>query len=319
MIFAVNAMAYLVFLIGALIVGLHLWTRKLAQDALRAVPQAGRLHPVTGGAIHYVEMGPKDGQPLVLIHGLSAQLQHFTYGITEHLSDTYRIIALDRPGSGYSRRDDDGMAALDIQARMIWQMLDDLGVQHPVIAGHSLGGAVALAMALQRPDDTGALALISPLTHGADGPADVFKGLLVASPTVRRLIGQTIATPMAKLMTDKILTEAFSPEIYPPDFLDRAGAALGLRPEGYISASADIVASGRSIHTQMTRYANELRAPGGVLYGAGDTVLSADREGRVMENYGLSYEELPNRGHMIPISAPADCADFIRRMAALVR
>lgn len=123
---------------------------------------AGRVVLVDGGSIHYVEQGPKDGTPVVLIHGLSGQLQHFTYGLSELLAKDFRVIAIDRPGCGYSTRENDEFSCPEAQGRMINEALDMLNVEKPILVGHSLGGSVALAMALDRPDQIGALALICP-------------------------------------------------------------------------------------------------------------------------------------------------------------
>ena len=306
----------LVLGIVALMAALMLWTRYLGRDVEKLVPQAGQIQPVPGGAIHHVDLGPRDAPAVVLIHGLSGQLQHFTYGVAGLLEQEFRVIALDRPGCGYSTRDSDDLAALPEQARMIWALLDELQVARPVVVGHSLGGAVALAMALERPGQVGALALISPLTHPQTDEAGAFNGLAVASPLMRRVIGHTIAVPAARRTAGKVLDEVFRPEPCPEDFLARGGGALGLRPKGFIAASADYTAANAGIATQQARYAEDLTTPGGVLFGATDAVLDPVQHGTPMERFGLSVETLPDRGHMLPITAPAPCADFIRRIAA---
>ncbi|MDQ7069702.1 MAG: alpha/beta hydrolase [Rhodobacterales bacterium] len=305
------------YIVGAILVALMLWTQKMSRDANHTVPQVGKLHVVKGGAIHYLDMGPKDAQTLVMIHGLAGTLQHFTYALSDLLKDDYRLIIVDRPGCGYSERDSDSDAAFAVQARMIGEFLDDIGVENPVLVGHSLGGAVSLAMALDRPDKTAALALVAPLTHPVTVTATTFKGLEVASPKLRRVLGFTIAGPMTKLSTRIFLKEAFSPEPYPADFFERSGSALGLRPRGYIAASADMMVEREVSPSQNSRYADELRTPGGVLYGSGDALLPAGEQGRVMSEFGLFYEELEGRGHMLPFTAAAETADFIRRVAKM--
>ena len=316
---ALTVLAVAIVAIAALVAAAALWTRYLGRDAEKLVPQAGRIQPVPGGAIHFVDLGPRKAPPVVLIHGLSGQLQHFTYGVTDLLKDGFRVIALDRPGCGYSERDSDARATLPEQARMIWAFLDALEVERPVLAGHSLGGAVALAMALKRPGETGALALICPLTHHQSGEIEAFKGLEVGSPLLRRMIAHTIAVPLARRNAAEVLEQVFRPEPCPEDFLDRAGGALGLRPKAFIAASADYTEADPAIIRQQARYATALKTPGGVLFGAADNLLSPQRHGAPMAGFGLSYETVPDRGHMLPITAPETCADFIRRMAAKAR
>ena len=311
-----NVLIIVILLIAALVAGLVLRTRYLGRDVEKLVPQAGQIRPVDGGAIHYVDLGPREAPVLVLIHGLSGQLQHFTYGVTDLLAQDYRVIALDRPGCGYSSRDSDALAALPEQARMIWALLDALGVERPVLVGHSLGGAVSLAMALERPEGVGALALIAPLTHPQGDEIAAFKGLDVPSPLLRRIIAHTLAVPMAQRTAVAVLNQVFAPEPWPEDFLARGGGSLGLRPKAFIAASTDYMAANTGIEAQAPRYADELKTPGGVLFGAGDNLLPPAQHGAPMEAFGLSCETVAERGHMLPITAPDICADFIRRMAA---
>lgn len=302
----------IVVLLVALLV---VWTRVLWRKAEAEIPPAGSFCPVEGGEIHFVEAGPKEAQTLVLIHGLSGQLQHFDYGMADELSRDFRVIALDRPGCGYSTRDHDDLAALPDQARMIWACLDQLNVENPVLVGHSLGGAVSLTMALERPDGAKALALICPATQSQDDAPDVFKGLRVRTPLMRRVIGHVLAVPTAYLTTRKVLDLVFAPERWPDDFLTRGGALLGYRPEAFVSASADLVAMENAMPQQVARYANELKTPGAILFGADDAVLSPDLHGQGMAEFGLPCDLLPGSGHMIPITAPAECCEFVRRVA----
>ncbi|MBK0326332.1 alpha/beta fold hydrolase [Rhodobacteraceae bacterium F11138] len=291
-------------------------TRSLARAAERQVPQVGHIQKVRGGSVHYVDLGPRDATPLVLIHGLSGQLQHFTYAIADMLSDQYRVIALDRPGCGYSQRDSDDLATPGEQARMIGEALDALGLGKTILVGHSLGGTVALTMALERPKKTAALALLCPATQNQTEVPEAFKGLMVKSPVLRRLIGHTIAAPMAAATKDKVLAMVFAPETCPADFMLRGGAALGMRPQAFVTASADATGLQAQAADITARYDTDLQVPGGILFGAADPILSPDVHGRTMQKYGLEFETLQGRGHMIPITAPADCADFIIRMAA---
>lgn len=300
---------------AALLTAAHVRTRNLAQRALEQVPQCGKIQLVQGGAIHFVEEGPKNAQPLVMIHGLSGQLQHFTYGMASDLAKDFRVIALDRPGCGYSYRASDHLAALPEQAGMILEFLEARGVENPIVVGHSLGGAVALAMALERPDYVKSLALIAPLTHPTEEGPEAFKGLLVHSEIMRKLIAQTVAVPMAKRTAPEVLAEVFAPEPCPDDFLIRGGGALGLRPQAFVTASADLVASGDGIGAQAQRYESALRTPGGVLFGDGDSVLDPAVQGHPMQDFGLTYEALDGKGHMLPVTDPQACCDFVRRVA----
>ena len=292
---------------------MHLWTRRLTRQGLNTVPQLGQIVPVPGGSIHFVERGDPDNPTIVMIHGLAGQLQHFTYAIMDELSDEFHVIAVDRPGCGYSTRDDAELALLPEQGRMINAFLQSRGIDGAVLVGHSLGGAVSLSMALDYPEHTRALALLAPLTQKMPETPPVFKSLEIRTEWLRKLIGHTIAVPMARKTAPLVLKDVFAPEPAPPDFLDRAGGALGLRPSAFITASQDVIGIEQSIEPLSRRY-KDLRVPGGILFGADDPVLSAHEHGTPMTDFGLTYQEMEGRGHMIPITEPAACAAFIRKV-----
>ncbi|MEM8728914.1 MAG: alpha/beta hydrolase [Pseudomonadota bacterium] len=309
---------FILCLLAGLIAAVLAWgaskTRPFAAQSEALVPQAGQVMAVPGGAIHFLDLGPRDAPVLVMIHGLGGYLQHFTYAMTSLLDQDYRIIVLDRPGCGYSDRDDEAQAALTEQARMIWALLDTLEIKRPVLVGHSLGGAVALAMALARPKETAALALLAPLTHPNEAGASVFAGLNIPNPQIRKIWARTWALPLARRHAVDTLHTIFAPESWPEDLMVRGGAALGLRPKSFLASVEDFLAS-HGIADLQPRYGAELDMPGGVLCGAPDAILDPELQGRPMQEYGFIFKLLPDRGHMLPITAPRDCAAFVRQIA----
>ncbi|WP_299943345.1 alpha/beta hydrolase [uncultured Ruegeria sp.] len=304
----------LVLLPAAFLLGMYLWTRRLTRQGTDMVPQLGQIVPVQGGSVHYVEKGDPANPTIVMIHGLSGQLQHFTYALVDDLAQDYHVLAVDRPGCGYSTRDAAQLATLPEQARMIHEFLKSKNVGQAILVGHSLGGAVSLEMALDYPDNTSALALLAPLTqHMPETPA-VFKPLEIRTEWLRNLIGHTIAVPMARKTAPLVLKDVFAPEPAPADFLGRAGGALGLRPSAFITASQDVIGVEASMGTLAQRYDN-LHVPGSILFGSEDPILSADIHGATMIEHGLGFEELERCGHMILITEPQACARFIRQIA----
>ena len=270
-----------------------------------------------GGAIHYVDLGPRDAPVVVMIHGLSGQLQHFTFAVTDQLSDEYRLIVVDRPGCGYSTRLGPAQADLLEQGRMIHSALEQIGVDKAMIVGHSLGGAVALGMALNQPERVTGLALIAPLTHRPKAPSQAFSGLVVQNDLHRRILSRTVAVPMAQMAGATVLAEVFRPDPVAEGFISRAGGVLGLRPKAFVTASQDYEASG-GVHRLSKRYA-DLTVPGAVLFGEQDVILNAEEQGKPMVQYGLTYHELKGRGHMLPMVTPGDCANLVREVAAMTK
>lgn len=311
-------MNFIVYIILGLVIILaigSIWTRALAFTSGRSVPKRGASLPVAGGDMHFIDKGTPTKGTVVMIHGIAAQLQHFTYDLVDQLNDDYRVIAVDRPGCGYSTVSEGDGASLGDQARMIDELLAQLGVEKAVVVGHSLGGAVALRMALDCPGRVAGLALLCPLTQAPGEVPNALKGLQVTTPWLRHLLGNTIAVPLGKITTSKVLIEVFAPETPPDDFLVRAGAVLGLRPKAFVAACSDMTAARLEMPVQAERYAGELMVPGAILYGADDALLSPEEHGAGMAAYNLGMKTLPGRGHMIPMTAPKDCADFIRLVA----
>ena len=81
-----------------------------------------------------------------------------------------------------------------------------------------------------------------------------------------------------------------------------------------ITASQDVIGVESSMGALNQRY-GELQTPGGILYGSEDPILSARVHGAAMTKFGLTFEELEQRGHMILITEPEACARFIRQIA----
>lgn len=297
------------------LLGLQIWSHMVARRVEAAIPPAGEIAAVSGGKIHFVSQG--EGRPIVMIHGLAGHLQNFTYATTGALAGDYQVIALDRPGSGYSERDSDDQARIPEQARMIAEFLAAQGIEKPLIVGHSLGGAVALALGLIYPQSVSGLALIAPLATLPAQGAKVFDALKISNPLVRRLIAETLAVPVSIRQGDARLELVFGPNEAPADFRTRGGGLLGLRPRAFVTASTDYQAVGLDMPGLTARF-GELKMPVGVLYGDHDGVL--DHQTNLDALRGsipqLDEEVLPGIGHMVQITVPDTTEAFIRRMAA---
>jgi pimeloyl-ACP methyl ester carboxylesterase len=110
-------------------------------------------------SITYVDEG-EGPETLVFIHGLGSYLPAWRKNIAE-LSKRYRCIALDLPGYGKSSR---GEYPFDMTffADQVSQFLQQLSLKKPTIVGHSMGGQIALTLALQQPEGVGRLVLVAP-------------------------------------------------------------------------------------------------------------------------------------------------------------
>jgi pimeloyl-ACP methyl ester carboxylesterase len=290
-------------------------TRRIAAQAERAVPPVGKFLEVGGDRIHYMEAG--QGRPIVFIHGLGGQLHHFVGTLFPRLSGDFHVVALDRPGSGYSRRGDDTTAGVGGQAAAIAAFIDAMHLERPLVVGHSLGGTIALALAIDHPHLISGLVLLSPLTNAPDAVPPEFRSLYVRSPLRRRIIAETVGVPTALRLAPKTLAFVFGPQKMPPDYPIAGGGMVGLRPAHYYGTTTDLVATGDTLPGYQKRY-GEIGIPAGLLFGTADRVLDYRVDGlRLVERLpALEAELLEGMGHMLPFVATDQVERFVRRIAA---
>lgn len=112
---------------------------------------------VGGTTLHYQIFGA--GETVVLIHGLGSSGEDWAFQIPA-LAPHFRVIVPDLRGAGKSAKPR-GPYSIDGFADDLWRMLDYIGVIDARLVGFSLGGAVAVAMAVQRPDCCSHLVLIN--------------------------------------------------------------------------------------------------------------------------------------------------------------
>lgn len=309
-------LAGLVFLLAFFALAyFYLLTRRLALEAERRVPMAGKVVEVGGHRLHYVEAGR--GAPILFLHGLGGQLHHFRHPLFHRLERDFHLVAVDRPGSGYSVAARGSRGTLKEQAAALAGFIDRLGLECPLVVGHSLGGAVALALALDHPDKVGGLALLSPLTHDEGVVRPEFAPLLVRSPLRRRIIGHTIGIPNSLRHAKETLAFVFGPQPTPQNYVIEGGGLLGLRPSHLIATMTDFVALEGELGRYEGRY-QEILCPVGVLFGTADRVLKHEEHalplgGRIRD---FDLELLHGIGHMPQFVAPDETEAFIRRMAA---
>ncbi|MDB5792765.1 MAG: alpha/beta hydrolase [Massilia sp.] len=308
-----NVLLFILALPALVLAALAWFTWRTARRVEAFLPAKGKFIDVPGARLHVRESG--NGPPILLLHGLGGQSAHFDYGVFEQLAHSHRVVAVDRPGSGYSRRDAGSAPDVSTQAAALAALIEQLGLGRPLVAGHSLGGAIALTLALEHPDKVGALALVAPLTHVQANAPVVFKALSIASPSLRTLFAWTLATPGAIKGGKKLLAAVFAPEKAPRDFPVKGGGMLSLRPGQFLASSADMQALPGRMPQIAARYA-QLSVPVGVLFGREDPILDWQQQGQALaDKVDGSSLELVDGGHMLPVTQPRLVADFIARCA----
>lgn len=110
---------------------------------------AGRYAKVDGLDIYFEEAG--EGQAILCLHAASQDSLMYRH-VLAHLSDRYRVIAVDAPGHGKSMMPEQGpLQSLTAHAAFNEALVEKLGLQRPVLIGCSMGGNLVLEMAARRP------------------------------------------------------------------------------------------------------------------------------------------------------------------------
>lgn len=295
--------------LGAGLVGAGLFSARVARKAEEAVPMDGRIVEAGAYRLHVAEEGK--GKPLLLIHGLSAQLRSFGRPMIDELAKNHRVIRVDRPGSGYSPPLPSGSQHLSDQADAIAALIDTLGLEQPVLVGHSLGGALSLHVAERHPGKVAALALIAPATQPVAEVPEVFRGLMIP-PNLMPLVARTLAVPLGLATRNAVLRAVFAPEPVPADFDVEGGGALAIRPGNIEAASADLRQAQADAERMVARY-GELNLPVAILYGREDSILDyrlhGERTAGQIPNAKLT---LVDGGHMLPYTQPLETALWVR-------
>ncbi len=304
----------LVILVIVVIAALVAFSAYIASKVEKALPPRGRFIDIGADRIHYVEQG--SGSPIILVHGLSGQLLNFAYLDLQKLARSHRVIMLDRPGAGYSKRGESSPATIVNQAATVAAFIEALKLDKPVLVGHSLGGAIALAVGLNHPQSISRLALIAPLTHTQSEPPEAFRGLMIPSPLMRRAIAHTLATPLSIRKGPEVLAFVFGPEPVPKDFRTKGGGLLGLRPNSFYAASSDMLATAEDLPAMESRYST-LQMPVDVLYGRQDQILDYRLHGEALMQK-IPYATLKlvdGGGHMLPVTVPALTTEWLLSVA----
>lgn len=287
-----------------------LWVRHQARQAERRHPPLGRFIRIDGVRLHYLDRGA--GPPVVLLHGNGALLQDFVAStLVDRLAGRHRVVAFDRPGFGFSTRPRDRLWTPAAQAALLARAFARLGIERPVIVGHSWGALVALALAAEHPSAVRGLVLVGGIYYPT-ARLDVPLTAPVALPVLGDALRYTVSPLLGSLLTRPAAKAIFAPMAVPAHFFQIVPKALVLRPV-QIRASAEDGAFTLPATAGLRRRYRDLHLPVHVLAGDGDRIVDpkAHAERLHRDVPGSTLTMLPQVGHMAHYAAP-------RRIVALV-
>lgn len=112
-----------------------------------------------GVTLRYVDTG-SGTPPLLFVHGWSCRIENWMPQI-ERFSPDYRVVALDLRGHGESDKPDEDYTISAFIKDIAW-LVEELGLDRPVIVGHSMGGVIAMNLARRHPEIPAGVVLIDP-------------------------------------------------------------------------------------------------------------------------------------------------------------
>jgi pimeloyl-ACP methyl ester carboxylesterase len=273
----------------------------------RAYPARGKMIEVKGGALHIVDVGPRDaaGPPIVMIHGASSNLESMRQALGGRLAEKHRVILIDRPGHGWSTRARNEDSTPDIQGRMIEEALEKLGIVSAVFVVHSWAGALGARMALDYPQRVAGLVMLAPVAYPWPGGVGQYNRI-ISTPVIGPLLAYTITLPLGTFLAEAGARGVFLPQTMPDGFIRDSATPLLLRPREFIANAHDLVTLKEAVREQAPRYA-EITAPVVVISGDGaDKTVSTNIHSRpfaaTVPNAKLIV--LPDAGHMVQHAGP---------------
>lgn len=306
----------------AVLVGVTQWRAAAHERAAEAAhPPAGEIVVIDGVPVHYKIVG--QGPDLVLIHGASGNLNEFTMGFAQSLSDRYRVIMFDRPGMGWTGRLPGKIGAWNAaeetpfdQAGLLQRAADEIGVRKPIVLGHSFGGIVAIAWGLSRTDDTAALVLVSAVAEpwpGDLGPTYTIGGTAWGGA----LLIPLVTAFMSDAYVERSIGSVFAPQNAPDGYAKHLGVGLTLRRES-IRANSQQVNALRPHVVEMQKNYGTLTMPIELVHGSADTTVPPTIHAQVFVNDAPNAHLtlLPGQGHMPQQTAQGDVFAAIDRAAA---
>jgi pimeloyl-ACP methyl ester carboxylesterase len=270
-----------------------------AAKAEKANPPRGSFITSRGVRLHYIERGT--GRPLVFLHGNGMTVEDMRLsGIMDAAADhSFRAIAFDRPGFGHSERPRGTAWTAAAQAALLPKAFELLGIDRPIVVGHSLGTMVALALALNHPDHVAGLVLASGY-YFPKARADIALFSPPAIPLVGDLLCYTVAPLMGEAMSPRMIAKMFSPQEVPARFDKEFPVGLMVRPSQIRASSKDATHMIPDALAMSHRYGN-LDCSIAVLSGDADKVV--DYKEHALRFHatvpGSVLDIFPGAGHMI--------------------
>jgi 3-oxoadipate enol-lactonase len=255
-----------------------------------------------GIEIYYESHG--DGQPLVLISGIGYTNWEWQR-MVPYLADRFRVISFDNRGVGQTDKPAGPYTAHMLAADTVG-LLDALGIEKAVIMGHSMGGFIAQALAIEFPHKVGRLILCSTSFGGP-------RQIPVAAEAMK-VLTDVSGDPLARFRNGLFISTAPGWAEKNPDIIQEWiewRAANPIEPAPYqaqLAIGLGLLKEEAAFETQLHR----IHAPTLILFGQYDMVVPPGNASLLAEKIVDSRVViLPNAGHFFPIEVPGAASQAV--------
>jgi pimeloyl-ACP methyl ester carboxylesterase len=290
----------------ALLLGLNALVTGAETKSAEVTVPGGRVLGLQGGALQVVDRGPRDGSPIVLLHCFTCAIDWWDR-MMPRLKRDHRVVAVDLLGHGDSEKPESGYS-IESQADLAAEALSRLGVRDATVVGHSLGGAVSVALAERSPQLVNGLVIIDTT---AGGEADL--GLL-AKLTFTPVLGQALWRIKPDFATRKGLEVAFAPGFPVPDAFVEDLKRMTF--SSYDSADSSDYSREQSLGTRVRATGKPLL----VMMGAEEQIIDDPRA--MLARYareapGTITELIAGAGHSPNVEKPDEAAALVLGFARI--
>ena len=286
------------WLLAILLLVLPLYSEWLGFRATQTYPPRGSFSTIGDIILHYRDIAPTASKgTVVIVHGAWSAHADLLETVAPALSN-YRIIAVDRPGQGWSSRPGRwDWASPQRQAETVMALLDRIAPEPVVLVGYSLGGALSARIALERPERLRGLVLLSAILYPWLGDIAPYH-VPVTSPLIGPVFNRLIGIPLASALLPRGLHLSFAPHDAPAGYAGATELALMFREAAFRNNLQDIVAADAFLRSQASRY-RSLRVPIIAITGDRDAIVAPSHSVAIARDApGTRLIALPGIGHM---------------------
>ena len=279
-------------------------TESLAMDEDARALAPGMFTELADGLTHYDIAGPDSGQVVLLVHGFSVPYYIWDTTFTALADSAFRVIRYDIFGRGYSDRPNTLYNGALFE-RQIANLMEQLGIDGPLdLIGLSMGGAIVMRVAANRPDLVRKVVLVDPAFQAAP------------SPNYPKMIGSyLLSLSLIPGLAEGQLTDFLYPENY-PTWADQY--RVQMQYEGFRRAIiSTIYEFGPEDHLSYFSAVQGTGLPVKLIWGVEDQTISISGAETVQNLLDVDFLSVEDAGHL-PHIEQADVVnpaiiEFLRR------